>query len=337
MFYNIQALRGVAALLVVMHHALPHFKAMNLSNPIFEFIGKFGYMGVDIFFVISGFVMAKTTINVKQNPSSSMNFISKRFLRIYLGFWSIFFLALLYFYYFDPSYLKGKEILQSLFLINANMFDLVVSPAWSLTYELYFYILVAIVLVSTKINPRMFFVTLLSAIVFKLLVTNIGNNKFLDFFFSSLIFEFVAGYFLYVYLDVIKNKKYLILSVIIALLFFFSAIYFNIGYGYQRVLTFGCFAFSLVWLVVLLEKHKIFIIKGLLVKIGDASYTLYLSHTILLGAFYTLGLRTFFVNNEIAMIGFLSYIIFIIVFSMVFYKYIELPMYSKIKQRYLDK
>ena len=58
MLLNLQALRGVAALLVLMHHSLAHFKAMGLSNPVFEFVATHGNIGVDIFFVISGYVMA---------------------------------------------------------------------------------------------------------------------------------------------------------------------------------------------------------------------------------------------------------------------------------------
>ena len=83
MYNNIQALRGIAAFLVVIFHLLPHFRAMGLSNIVFESIAQYGYAGVDVFFVISGFVMAKTTHNLPQNFSSSKQFISKRFLRIY--------------------------------------------------------------------------------------------------------------------------------------------------------------------------------------------------------------------------------------------------------------
>ena len=97
-FNNIQALRGIAALLVLFHHSLPHFKAMNISNVVFESIAKFGFLGVDIFFVISGFVMAKTTIDKPQNLNASVQFILKRFLRIFLGFWPIMILALIYYY-----------------------------------------------------------------------------------------------------------------------------------------------------------------------------------------------------------------------------------------------
>ncbi len=124
MINNIQALRGIAALLVVFYHSVPHFTAMGLSNTIFESIGKFGYIGVDIFFVISGYVMAKTSSDVEVCPGNGRLFLGKRFARIYLGYWPIFAMTFLAYFFFRPEMLANKELLQSFFLINSNMFDL---------------------------------------------------------------------------------------------------------------------------------------------------------------------------------------------------------------------
>ncbi|VAW39392.1 Permease of the drug/metabolite transporter (DMT) superfamily [hydrothermal vent metagenome] len=336
MFYNIQALRGVAAMLVLMHHALPNFQAMNLSNSVVEFVGKFGYIGVDVFFVISGFVMAKTTIDKPKGLPLVKVFLSKRFLRIYLGFLPVFVLALLYYYQFNPGYLAKKEILQSLTLINPNMFVLVISPAWSLTYELYFYLLVALLLFSNKTKPQIVFGMLVFLVIVKNITIPILQYRWLDFFLSSLLLEFISGYFLCYYLDVLSKKKLLPLVVILGTISLGFGLYLNIGYGYMRVLTFGVFAFSLVWFFVLLEKNSVFVVKGFLKKIGDSSYTLYLTHTVLLGAFNTLGVRDYFVKKDIAMIGYILVIVFIIIFSMIFYRIIEAPLYNFFK-KYLIK
>ncbi len=332
MFYNIQALRGIAALMVVFHHALPHFKAMNLSNMVFESIAKFGYLGVDIFFVISGFVMAKTTIGKIQNINSSVQFIFKRFLRIFLGFWPIVFLAIIYYYFFNPSFLDNKEILQSIFLVNANMFDLVIAPAWSLTYELYFYLIIAILMLSPKIKPQFLFTAVILFIILKITFVTLGSNKFIDFFLSSLILEFIAGYALYYFLDKLANKKFIVIILLATIGFLYLAITINKPYGHIRVLTFGVFAFLIVWLFASLEKNKIFIIKGLFKSLGDSSYTLYLTHVVFLGMLYTLGLRDYLVRVDFAMIGFIIYMILIVTFSWLFYKIVELPLYTTAKK-----
>jgi len=73
--------------------------------------------------------------------------------------------------------------------------------------------------------------------------------------------------------------------------------------------------------------------KGLLKKIGDSSYTLYLTHTVLLGAFYTLGIRDYLVRKEMPMLGYVLAITFIIIVSMLFYKFIEAPLYRYFKKK----
>jgi peptidoglycan/LPS O-acetylase OafA/YrhL len=120
-----------------------------------------------------------------------------------------------------------------------------------------------------------------------------------------------------------------------------GALYFagkiNIGYEPLRVSTYGVFAFLIVWMFVLLEKNKIFILKGFFKALGDSSYTLYLTHTVLLGMFYTIGIRDYFVNIEFPMGGFVMYMVSIIIFSWVFYKLVELPLYTYTKYRLINQ
>ena len=334
MLINIQALRGFAAILVLLHHTLPHFNAMNLTNPFFEFIAPFSFVGVDMFFVISGFVMAKTTDNTSHNIRSSIRFIKKRFARVYLGFWPVFFLTLIYYYQFNPNYLESKNIIQSFLLINANMYDLVITPAWSLTYELYFYMIIALLLMSQKFKPKIMFTLLILIIIVKNIVVNAGNYKYLDFFFSSLIVEFISGYFLYHLLQS-KNNGNIMILILFTIISLCIAVYFNIGYGYLRVLTFGVFAFFIVWLFILLEQYNVYTFNRFFKAIGDCSYTLYLTHSVLLGIFFSIGLRDYLVQIDFAMIGIVLYVVFIIFFSWVFYKVVEKPLYQCFRNKLL--
>ena len=333
MLNNIQFLRGFAAFLVAIYHALPRFKAMDLHSSIFEGIAQFGYIGVDVFFVISGFVMALTSAKKVQSPQSSWLFMKKRFLRIYLGYWPIFFLTLFYFSAIDSDILVNKKLLQSFFLVNANMFDLLIAPAWSLTYELYFYVIVAVLLFSKKIKPLAVFGLILILVVFKSFIIDLGANRVIDFFFSTLLLEFISGYLLFHFSHSLIKTSFLRLAFIAAIVALAFGVYFNRGYGFTRVLTFGVFAFSLVWIFVILEKNKIFIVKGLFKKIGDSSYTLYLSHTILLYAFYKSGLESYFVQHNLALIGFIGALIFILLISYIFYRLIEQPLYRFMRNK----
>ena len=334
MLLNLQALRGIAALLVLMHHSLAHFKAMGLSNPVFEFVATNGNIGVDIFFVISGYVMAKTTSNSKHGPRTSFHFLGKRFARIYLGYWPIFFLALVTYYIHSPDFLADKQVFQSfLLMIFGNYSELVITPAWSLTYELYFYLVVGLILSSNLLKPVPTFLAISFFIILKSIFTNLGDNYLADFFFSPYVFEFILGYMVFYYWHYISAKKWVLVSLIVGAVCLSIAVQLDASYPYLRFTAFGVFSVCLVWLMILLEAHDLFTFRGLIKKIGDSSYTLYLSHTVLLGLFYSFGIRDYLVLKGFALTGFISCLVVIIFVSWVFYKFIEAPIYHSVKMR----
>jgi len=338
MLFNLQALRGIAALLVLMHHSLPHFKAMGLSNSVFEFVATHGNIGVDIFFVISGYVMAKTTSNSDHGFDISFHFISKRFARIYLGYWPIFFLALIIYHFHSPDYLLDKQVFQSsVLLIIGNYSELVITPAWSLTYELYFYLVIGLVLTSRLLKPLPVFLFISSLIILKSIFTQLGNSNVLDFFFSPYIFEFILGYLIFYYWQYISAKKWLVVSLLIGIVSLSIGVQLGNDYGYLRFATLGTFSVCLVWFMVLLEANDLIVFRGLIKKVGDSSYTLYLLHTLLLGLFYSLGIRDYLVSENFALAGFIACLILITFISWVFYIFIEAPLYNRVRMRLMRK
>ena len=76
---SIQFLRGFAALAVVIHHTGGYVK--RYYEPIVLFGDKFsiGFAGVDLFFVISGFIIHFTSKNYIDNPSKLKEYLQKRF------------------------------------------------------------------------------------------------------------------------------------------------------------------------------------------------------------------------------------------------------------------
>ncbi|MCP4046600.1 MAG: acyltransferase [Gammaproteobacteria bacterium] len=334
MLLNLQALRGIAALLVLMHHSLAHFKAMGLSNPVFEFVATHGNTGVDVFFVISGYVMAKTTSNSEHGFGTSFSFLGKRFARIYLGYWPIFLLALIIYYYHRPDYLLDKQMFQSfLLLIPSNYSALVITPAWSLTYELYFYLVVGLILSTNMLKPVPTFLMISFLIILKSIFTKPGDNYLMDFFFSPYVFEFVLGYLIFNYWPYLSAKRWVPVSVVLGTVFLSIAVQLDANYGYLRFTAFGIYSVCLVWLMVLLEAHDLFIFRGLIKKIGDSSYTLYLSHTVLLGLFYSFRIRDYLVSKDFALTGFIACLVVIITISWMFYVLIEAPLYKGAKKR----
>ena len=138
---NIQMLRAIAALLVVFHHALPHYTVMGGSLTFVQTVSEWGFLGVDIFFVISGFIMAYTTFNKERTFDNAKTFFKHRLFRIYLGYWPFFFVMLALLFVTNPQKISDLDVIGSFFLINADMFQLVLPISWSLSYELYFYLL----------------------------------------------------------------------------------------------------------------------------------------------------------------------------------------------------
>ena len=81
---SVQALRGLAALLVVMFHISSMFR-LN-GEPRSDALGAFwdrGFAGVDMFFVISGFIMVYVTRNLPQTVQAYQRFLWARLTRIW--------------------------------------------------------------------------------------------------------------------------------------------------------------------------------------------------------------------------------------------------------------
>ena len=149
---NIQMLRGVAALLVVCHHLQGHYIAMGGDLSIIKNISTWGFLGVDIFFIISGYIMAHTTFDKPRTLNSAKIFFKHRLIRIYLAYWVFFIITLLITYITNPFALENLNLIKSFFLLDTDMNKLVLPVSWSLTYEVYFYfIFLATFIFSVKI------------------------------------------------------------------------------------------------------------------------------------------------------------------------------------------
>ncbi|MFC7292973.1 acyltransferase family protein [Hirschia litorea] len=142
MFYIIHILRGIAALLVAGFHLNAASDSEGYATPIFDMFA-YGAVGVDIFFVISGFVIFLSASRSKSWVAS--DFLVKRFFRIYPIYWLFLgvFLALsmgLFLATGDASKLPTSEVLLKSFLLWPSD-TYAISIAWTLTIEMTFYLL----------------------------------------------------------------------------------------------------------------------------------------------------------------------------------------------------
>src|SRR5690606_9125822 len=84
---GIQILRGVAALLVTWHHAIEEAEYSTFAAALPKWLLLFGASGVDIFFVLSGFIMMYVTFAPGKRAENPLSFFLKRTVRIYPFFW----------------------------------------------------------------------------------------------------------------------------------------------------------------------------------------------------------------------------------------------------------
>jgi peptidoglycan/LPS O-acetylase OafA/YrhL len=138
---NVQALRGLAALLVIFVHLETVLPRVGLV--------QFGGGGVDIFFVISGFIMVYTTMHRDVTPIS---FISDRIARIVPIYWivtlAVFGLVLVSPTLVQTTRADWGELAKSLTFIPFQKNNGLVAPVlfvgWTLNYEMFFYLLFAL-------------------------------------------------------------------------------------------------------------------------------------------------------------------------------------------------
>jgi peptidoglycan/LPS O-acetylase OafA/YrhL len=76
---QLDALRGIAILLVIAHNATLHYGTTSYLHPLFDR----GWMGVDLFFVLSGFLISGILLDTKESPNYFKNFYARRVLRIW--------------------------------------------------------------------------------------------------------------------------------------------------------------------------------------------------------------------------------------------------------------
>lgn len=165
---SIQVLRGLAALLVVFYHALGmHLQAierMGAEGATSGLQGLFvnGYAGVDLFFVISGFIMVWVTRSGQAGAAASAEFLFARITRIYPLWWAAALVATLYYLYF---YMPGPDapewrlalregegagyLLRSFLLWPQENFP-IHSLGWTLIHEMYFYVVFAVLLLLPR-------------------------------------------------------------------------------------------------------------------------------------------------------------------------------------------
>jgi peptidoglycan/LPS O-acetylase OafA/YrhL len=133
---QLDGLRAIAVVLVLMNHMTD----LVLPSPL-EYLCSLGWIGVDLFFVLSGFLITTILLTYKPGLRSFAVFLVRRALRI----WPLYYVVLLFAYFTVRHEAGGAEVnwLQHVLFLQNFAPEFVarsVGPTWSLCIEEHFYL-----------------------------------------------------------------------------------------------------------------------------------------------------------------------------------------------------
>tara|TARA_Y100001970_G_C14228497_1_gene857170 strand:+ start:776 stop:1870 length:1095 start_codon:yes stop_codon:yes gene_type:complete len=286
--YYLESLRGIAALTVALFHFRNSSNSILISN---EFVQN-GWVMVDFFFVLSGFVISYNYFEKLSSLKNLLNFQIRRFLRLYpLHLFTLLLMLGLEILQFLKEFFSGdigqaaafanNNLLAFLnnFLLTHALFEKELTfnnPSWSISTEFFTYLLFGILIVFLKKFIKLFLAVSFLIVIFSgyyiFEELNITNQFSIFRCFHSFFLGFIAFYFFKYYKIYIKNW-------IVYIIFFLTIISIHQLKNIPPIFLPFIF-FTLIF--VLVSSNENFIKKILNLKIliffGKISYGIYMIH-----------------------------------------------------------
>lgn len=299
-YLSLQILRAVAAWVVVFHHYMQMFYNFKYDSFLGAAFSNYGSFGVDVFFVISGFVMYVSA----KNPSiDAYSFMVKRVFRIAPVYWFYSFVMLGFIFLFPVEFsytdYNFHSFFASLFFYpNLNPSGIGLFPlhtvGWTLNYEMVFYLILAFSILLSKQRA----IIICSVLIVLLPYVWPKSFPFSQILTSFSLYLFLGG----VLVSAISSSKW------------FSSLSGYQGLLSLMVLGFGVFCFrysylhwslklvsaiAIVFSVALMSKYFSAnnVLVRFLVKAGDYSYSTYLVHV------FVIGLALHLFGNELSQVA----------------------------------
>lgn len=286
---SLQYFRGLGCMAVVFHHATLNLERHSSIGWHYDtlFIGA----ALDVFFVISGFIMVVTTWGRNTTP---MQFLYRRAVRVIPVYWlytgAMGLIALLLPQVLNTAQFDTVHFWKSMFFIpeyhpsvEAAIWPILIQ-GWTLNYEMFFYLLFGIALVARRdiaSYALLGCVLIAFAAVGQLIPLSSPAAIFLS---DGIVLEFFFG----VIVGVLYVQDRLPTGRVAGALFWLSAIAFVLTFIFEplveRVIQWGIPATAMVIGMVGYERTQGMRYHRYILALGDASYSIYLSHTLTLGA-----------------------------------------------------
>ncbi len=337
-FLGLQYLRGIAALMVAFSHVLHETKIFSGDNVFQSNYNFFPWMsGVDLFFVISGFVMVYSSRNLFEERGSWHIFLRKRIARIVPLYWLATTLLIMMFFVL-PSSLNfipnTQQVIASYAFFPMIGQDENIQPifklGWTLNYEMFFYMLFACILAfHWRVG-----LLVLACVMALLVITGhfFSLNDALTFWTRPILLEFLGGVGIgYLWLCGVKISRaaqfVLFACGIMALLL--NGAHAPSRNGWEVLILLGMPCMLIVAASVLgqgaTDESSQGIISRWGVYLGDASYALYLFHPFALKGL-NLFLQKTHLNNALSQDFFILLgLSCSIILAIIIYRFVEKP------------
>ena len=260
---TLQAGRALAAIAVVLHHSA--ISAEAFGKPFYGArLAEYGYLGVDFFFVLSGFIIYHSTVG---RGRSAWSYASARFRRVYVPYWPVG-IAVALLYAVLPTLSAANRDwswLSTLTLLPIEPAT-ALSVAWTLKHEILFYALFGILYFNRLLLPGFF---VWGAFIIANAVTGYSSSVPL----APVNLEFMMGVCVAILAQRGKGHPLLMLLSILPV-----GLWIQLGATENDRVLLGL-AFALIILpVVKLEWEEKLQVPPVLVFFGGASYAIYLVH-----------------------------------------------------------
>lgn len=335
-FDTLQVYRGIAAMLVVIYH-ISGSSGHYLKNTLYGDIFSVGWCGVDFFFVLSGFIITYVHYDDIGEKSKLYSYLKKRIFRIYPSYWILSTIALIMLLKVGYTEIAGNSMTLS-YIIKSYFLMPGIYPfwyiAWSLCYEVFFYIIFAI-LIWQGMKGLIFIATMYTILI--ILNLNNFNISSFDFFFSGYNIEFIFGCSGAI---VFKRKliKYNIFVLLLGACLFFITYYLCYDKILDKSSIYTRFLFGLSSFIIISQSvvrnninHNKY-----LISIGNASFSLYLIHPLIMPIFFKILSKPNYkyIASNIYYVHLISIVCFIvcIIVALNYYKNIENPLIKKLNE-----
>ncbi len=279
---GIEAGRGIAALLVVGVHARSHLFKGGLPSGLADLF-FFGHSGVDFFFVLSGFIILHVHYRDVGRPERLGNYLRRRFTRIYPFYWLMTLLTLV------GIGLSAHAVMPSLFQSVVSVFLLpaaqqpVIGVAWTLQHEITFYAVFLTLILARTLGIAVFLAWLV-AILAGLFVPGF-DLAVISSWFNLHFFVGMGAAWLLRHRTIPMPWTFLLLGIAV---FLAAGTAEDLGLlwgpGYVTHLGYGVGSGLAILGLVEAERQNRLHVPRVMIALGGASYSIYLTHLLSIGA-----------------------------------------------------